>query len=58
MNKRKYEALPIVIELFNRIQRKSVNDAYRLEDFEEANVNEFSILKKNKKILAKEVDRV
>ena len=34
MNKRKYEALPIMIEMFNRIQRKKLGDPYRLEDFE------------------------
>lgn len=34
MNQRKYKALPIIIEVFNRIQKKTLGDAYTLEDFE------------------------
>jgi len=34
MNKRKYEALPLAIKIFNTIQTKQIGDRFRLEDFE------------------------
>jgi hypothetical protein len=47
MNQRKYQALPIMIEVFNRIQRKTLGDAYILEDFESRNVRDYTLLKEN-----------
>lgn len=49
MNQRKYQALPIMIEVFNRIQRKTLGDAYILEDFESFNVRDYTLLKENEK---------
>lgn len=48
MNKRKYEALPLAIQIFNTIQTKQIGDRFRLEDFEQKNVRDFSILNENK----------
>lgn len=47
VNKRKYEALPVLIKLFNSIQSKKIGDSFRLEDFEGKNVNDYSILEEN-----------
>jgi hypothetical protein len=35
INKRKYEALPLAIQVFNQIQAKQIGDRFRLEDFEQ-----------------------
>lgn len=37
MNKRKHEALPIMIKMFNQIQSKRIGDSFRLDDFESKN---------------------
>jgi hypothetical protein len=42
--------LPIVIEVFNRIQRKTLGEAYILEDFENLNVREYTLLNENEKM--------
>jgi hypothetical protein len=39
-----------VIEVFNRIQRKTLGEAYILEDFENLNVREYTLLNENEKM--------
>lgn len=55
LNKRKYEALPVAIQIFNQIQNKQLGDRFKLEDFEQANVRDFSILDKNERKQISEV---
>ena len=44
LNKRKYEALPIMVKMFNSIQRRKLGKGYSLEDFESKNVKDFTVL--------------
>lgn len=39
-----------MIEVFNRIQRKTLGEAYILEDFENLNVREYTLLNENEKM--------
>jgi hypothetical protein len=48
LNKRKYEAMPLVLEIFNSIQKKKVGKTFKLDDFEQHYAGEdYSILKLN-----------
>lgn len=53
MNKRKYHALPVLVKIFNKIQSSKLGETFRLNDFESANVNEFTVLDRNDKQLQK-----
>lgn len=48
INKRKYNTLPTMIKLFNKIQSKEIGQKLKLNDFESGNIHDYTILDKNK----------
>ena len=48
INKRKYNTLPTMIKLFNKIQSKQIGEKLKLNNFESGNIHDYTILDKNK----------
>ena len=48
INKRKYNTLPTMIKIFNKIQSKQIGEKLKLNNFESGNIHDYTILDKNK----------